>query len=358
MKTKSLIKIFASSIVFVAACGQADPGPLGSWLGAALTENAEFENSDRANAYARNAYARNAYARNPESTNLASYQGVSYAGVKLGSDFIDNVTVVDGKLTGKRRSDNAQLTGSALKNARLKGRYTDSSEVDIRIDDVVYDSTYDLNWNYASVSFDSGATWEPYCKNGEAVLPVTSRWSATSTRISDSTLFTLACDMAALAKCVKWGYNPQRSKQECDGAGHCKQQPLDDWHEACTRLVTADYCGDGVPHTRTGTPIDIYDNLDIQTRSGTLRGVEADWSANGARCIRQTRWVNATGLGNDLDYITAHCPERLAINNPVSCGGDPYKGNADVTNFPSSAGYSVDTSVRNLLRVDSYGFLP
>ena len=164
-------------------------------------------------------------------------------------------------------------------------------------------------------------------------------------------------NMAALAKCVKWGYNPQRSKQECDGAGHCKQQQLDDWHAACSRLVTADYCGDGVPHTRNGTSIDIYDNLNIQTRAGTLRGLEADWSTDGARCIRQTRWVNATGLGNDLDYVTSHCPERLAINNPVSCGGDPYKGNADVTNFPSSAGYSVDTSVRNLLRVDSYGFL-
>jgi len=319
--------------------------------------NTEIVNSDVTNRRSLNGEATNRRSLNSGSVNSVEYQGILFAGVTLGGDSVDNVTVVDGKLTGKRRSDNAQLVGGALKNSRLKGRYTDSSVVDIRIDDVVHDNVYDVDWNYASVSFDGGTTWQPYCKDGEPVLPIMSRWSATNSRINDPSVFTFACDMAGLAKCVKWGYNPQRSKQECDGAGNCKQQPLDNWHEACTRLVVADYCGDGVPHTRNGTPIDIYDNLDIQTRSGTLRGVEADWSANGARCIRQTRWVNATGLGNDMDYVIAHCPERLAINNPVSCGGDPYKGNADVTNFPSSAGYSVDTSVRNLLRNDSYGFL-
>ena len=349
--------IFASAIVFVAACGQASPGPLDSWLGAEMHPNTEAHNSDVTNKQSINGEFTNKQSVNSGTVNAVSYQGVSFAGVKIGSDPIDNVTVVDGKLVGTRRSDSAQLGGNSLKNARLKGRYSDLSEVDIRIDDIVHDNVYDVDWNYVSVSFNGGSTWQPYCKNGEPVLPVLNRWSVTNSRVSDPSVFTFACDMAALAKCVKWGYNPQRSKQECDGAGHCKQQQLDDWHAACSRLVTADYCGDGVPHTRNGTSIDIYDNLNIQTRAGTLRGLEADWSTDGARCIRQTRWVNATGLGNDLDYITAHCPERLAINNPVSCGGDPYKGNADVTNFPSSAGYSVDTSVRNLLRVDSYGFL-
>jgi len=358
LKTISRNIIFASSIVLVAACGQANPGPLDSWLGAEMNENTQEINADVTNRTYANGEATNRTYSNSGTINAVTYQGVKFAGASIGGVAIVGVTIVDGKLVGTRQSDNVQISGSSLKNARMKGRYSDSAEVDIRIDDVVHDNVYDVDWNYASVSFDSGSTWKPYCKNGEPVLPVMNRWSVTNSRVSDPSVFTLACDMGALAKCVKWGYNPQRSKQECDGAGHCKQQSLDDWHEACTRLVTADYCGDGIPHTRNGTPIDIYDNLNIQTRSGTLRGVEADWTTDGARCIRQTRWVNATGLGNDLDYVTSHCPERLAINNPVSCGGDPYKGNADVTNFPSSAGYSVDTSVRNLLRVDSHGFLP
>lgn len=357
MKTKARIMIFASAIVFVAGCGQASPGPLDSWLGAEMHPNTSTINSDVTNRNAWNSEATNRNAYNSGSINSVKYKGVSFAGTSINGVVISGLTIVDGKLVGTRQSDGAQLSGSSLNNARMKGTYSDSSEVDIRIDSVVHDNVFNVDWNYASVSFNGGTTWQPYCKDGEPVLPVSNRWSESNSRISDSNIFTFACDNAALAKCVKWGYNPQRSKQECDGAGHCKQQQLDDWHAACTRLVTADYCGDGVPHTRNGTPIDIYDNLDIQTRSGTLRGVEADWSANGARCIRQTRWVDATGLGNDLAYVTSHCPERLAINNPVSCGGDPYKGNADVTNFPSSAGYSVDTSVRNLLRNDSYGFL-
>ena len=357
MKTKARIMIFASSIVFVGACGQADPGALDSWLGAEMHPNTETINSDVTNRISLNGETTNRISLNSGTINATIYEGISFSGVSLGGSVVDNVEILDGKIVGTRQSDNARLSGSQLKNARLKGRYSDSSMVDIRIDDVVHDSFYDVDWNYASVSFNGGVTWQSYCKDGEPVLPVKNRWSATRSRVNDPNVFTFACDLAALAKCVKWGYNPQRSKQECDGAGHCKQQQLDDWHATCARLVTADYCGDGVPHTRNGTPIDIYDNLNIQTRSGNLRGLEADWTTDGARCIRQTRWVNATGLGNDLDYVTSHCPERLAINNPVSCGGDPYKGNADVTNFLSSAGYSVDTSVRNLLRNDSYGFL-
>jgi len=357
LKTKTRIKLLVSSMVFVAACGQENPGPLDSWLGAEYTYNTEELNTNTTNKLSANNEATNKLSANTSVINSVTYQGIAFAGVNIGGDSIVDVAVVDGKITGRRQRDSAQISGNQLKNARLKGRYSDSSEVDIRIDDVVHDSFYDVDWSYASVSFNGGVTWQPYCKDGEPVLPVKNRWSATHSRVNDPNVFTFACDLAALAKCVKWGYNPQRSRQECDGAGNCKQQQLDDWHEACSRLVTADYCGDGVPHTRNGTPIDIYDNLNIQTRAGTLRGLEADWATDGARCIRQTRWVNATGLGNDLAYVTAHCPERLAINNPVSCGSDPYKGNADVTNFPSSAGYSVDTSVRNLLRVDSYGFL-
>ena len=350
--------MISSAIVVFAACGQASPGPLDSWLGAETVYNTEELNADVTNRLSTNNEVTNRLSTNSTAINGINYEGIAFAGVNIGGVPIVDVGIVDGKIVGRRQSDNLQVSGSSLKNARLKGRYSDSTVVDIRIDDVVHDDFYDVDWNYASVSFNGGVTWQPYCKDGEPVLPVKNRWSATRSRINDPNVFTFACDLAALAKCVKWGYNPQRSKQECDGAGNCKQQQLDDWHEACIRLVTADYCGDGVSHTRNGTPIDIYDNLNIQTRSGNLRGLEADWTANGARCIRQTRWVNATGLGNDMTYVTERCPERLAINNPVSCGSDPYKGNADVTNFPSSAGYSVDTSVRGLLRNDSYGFLP
>jgi len=38
-------------------------------------------------------------------------------------------------------------------------------------------------------------------------------------------------------------------------------QSLWAYHQACTRMMRADYCGDGRPHTREGTPIYIDDRL-------------------------------------------------------------------------------------------------
>ena len=190
-------------------------------------------------------------------------------------------------------------------------------------------------------------------------IPLPTLWSASNQRVSDANLFTWACDGAALAKCFKWGYDPGQSRVESDGQGNSKPQSLGDWHQACARLVTADYCGDGVSHTRTGTAIDLYDNLNIQSRAGTLRATEADWGVDGAHCIRQTRWVNATGLGSDYDYVVAHCPSRLAENDLAHCGTDPnQEPHLDVTSFPSANGYGVDTAVRSLLRNDSFGYLP
>lgn len=34
-----------------------------------------------------------------------------------------------------------------------------------------------------------------------------------------------------------------------------------DYHQVCTRMVCADYCGNGIGHTQNSTPIDVYDRL-------------------------------------------------------------------------------------------------
>ena len=63
-----------------------------------------------------------------------------------------------------------------------------------------------------------------------------------------------------------------------------------DLHAACVRMVRADYCGDGTPHTRNGTKINFWDN------SGVLADdpwpgmrFEAAWSPQGAVCVARTR---------------------------------------------------------------------
>ena len=52
------------------------------------------------------------------------------------------------------------------------------------------------------------------------------------------------------------GYRPWGKAQ--------KGESLWDYHQACVRMLRADYCGNGKPHTRDGTRIELWDRLDIQ----------------------------------------------------------------------------------------------
>lgn len=97
---------------------------------------------------------------------------------------------------------------------------------------------------------------------------------------------------------MRWGYAPWN---EHDG------QSLKDYHQACTRMARADYCGDGVAHTRNGTLIDLWDKLDIQRPDNGLDlAFEAAWTPDGAFSIERTRYPE------EMAYVVGHCPERLA----------------------------------------------
>jgi hypothetical protein len=83
---------------------------------------------------------------------------------------------------------------------------------------------------------------------------------------------------------VRFGYKPWRDTDA---------EPLWDYHQACVRMVRADYAGDGVGHTRDGTLIDLSDRLGIQRPGddppGRTLEFEAAWGPNGAVCVRRTR---------------------------------------------------------------------
>ena len=68
---------------------------------------------------------------------------------------------------------------------------------------------------------------------------------------------------------------------------------------------SADYCGDGIGHTRDGTPIDIFDRIRIQ-RDEPAPGMtfEAAWRADGAACVRHTRLPDV----QDGVALAAQCP--------------------------------------------------
>lgn len=136
----------------------------------------------------------------------------------------------------------------------------------------------------------SGA-WQPACGadlDGRRVaIPVAATWNAQGDRVESSALFTFGCTTGVIAKCYRWGYRPWLT-----GYGD-----LVAMHWACTRLARADYCGDGVPHTRDGTWINLWDDLpppgpiqDHGARSLDGMHFEAAWSTEGAECISRTRW--------------------------------------------------------------------
>ena len=104
---------------------------------------------------------------------------------------------------------------------------------------------------------------------------------------------TFACRDAALAKCVEWGYRPWAS---VGGTS------LADLHQACTRLVRADYCGDGTPHTVSGTPIHVLDQLGVQKLDPNANFViEAEWGPNGAVCLNHANMrIGAQPLACDI----------------------------------------------------------
>lgn len=112
--------------------------------------------------------------------------------------------------------------------------------------------------------------------------------------------FFVTCTSGAEGKCVRFGYKPWR---QTPTAGS-----LTPYYQACVRMVRADYCGDGVGHTRNGTLIDLYDQVGIQ-QVETAPGMtfEAAWGPDGAVCVRHTRLPDEL----DLDTLVKQCP-RLA----------------------------------------------
>jgi len=152
----------------------------------------------------------------------------------------------------------------------------------------------------AEVKGENGWTGvtSPLCYDGagnptEALLIPGSWHQGTGTRTEDSlNTVTVACRHAALAKCVEWGYPPGEEPE---------------LHQACVRLVRADYEGIGDAHTANGTTIYISDDEDINTEDDDPDLVkEAEWGPDGAVCLNRSafRRSDLTGCSDPSDPST------------------------------------------------------
>ena len=186
----------------------------------------------------------------------------------------------------------AELT---LRITRNNAGVTTVIDVILRIDDITQSAAHDDVYLYdLSYREKNSNVWQPYCGTDVAAIPLQNFWNVeTGDRTDDDGVVTFACVDAALAKCTLLGYRPWASETSCKGKNKkqvCEEVSLQDHHQACTRMLRADFCGDGTPMTVDGTAIDVFDGLDPQIQSrATDWPAEAEWTPEGASCVNFVR---------------------------------------------------------------------
>lgn len=136
--------------------------------------------------------------------------------------------------------------------------------------------------------------------------------------VDDPQTFTFACMGHVAAKCVEMGYKPWRKAVVCQIGEGCHREPIGHLHQACTRLLRGDYCGDGVSHTTDGMEVNVYDGYGIRIDSEAW-DIEAEWSADGAICLERTRLDDAGDLPCAASLVRPDCgdPSRFVAGTDL-----------------------------------------
>ena len=209
--------------------------------------------------------------------------------------------------------------GTVLDPEELRGAVIEASDdigrmLTVRIEDVAADPS-DPDRDvllYRLRELGEDGQWHEFCAPDPAgerwAFPLEGIWTASGEHLPATKQFSFSCSAGAIGKCVRLGYKPW--KRLSDGS------TLWPYHQACVRMMRADYCGDGTSFTHDGTLIDLYDILGIQKdEPGPGMLFEAAWGSRGAICIARPR-VPQNG---SLAEIERRCPERLAGQLGESC---------------------------------------
>jgi hypothetical protein len=113
---------------------------------------------------------------------------------------------------------------------------------------------------------------------------------------------TFACEGFALARCVDLGYRPWIALEGTSLAAH---------HQACTRMIRADYCGDGRSFSYDDVMVNVLDAMGIQAATPSFFHTEAEWTEAGARCVSTSRSPLIP-----VDGCTFEIPKMLCGNPP------------------------------------------
>jgi hypothetical protein len=251
-------------------------------------------------------------------------------GATLGGAALSNVHVDRGEVVANRGGET--LRGTSLVGAHLYAEVRNlaaspslTSDVEYRVtaistEDSHYDPTNTGNTYLYTLEqwVADTASWQPACPadaDGRNVaIPLAAIWDERGDRSVASAMFTFGCTSGVIAKCYRWGYRPWVT-----GYGD-----LTAMHWTCTRAARGDYCGNGTPHTRNGTSINVWDRLPapgpIQSHGGLLPPTgmlfEAGWNTGGAVCLSHARWLLDSG-----GLLAAACPDRLIAPSLPLVGG-------------------------------------
>jgi hypothetical protein len=251
-------------------------------------------------------------AKDETSTVLAS---VGLDSIQRGGQTIKGVSLQHGRLVLPSQAQQG-LDGAVLQGADSTGK---SVEVAVcSAEPAANDPS--VNWYRIQIWDEATSTWKNPCTatarvSSPKALAVQGIWDASGAHHEQVGRFTFACENGAIAKCITWGYKPWAEKNG---------QPLQDLHQACTRMVRADYCGNGRSHTNEETTIDVYDGLGIQSRTTMASAAwvparasfEAAWAPEGASCLARTRH------GQALKTIQEECPGRFEASATELGEGD------------------------------------
>jgi hypothetical protein len=324
------LSIFACFLALAGACA-AEPAldAVGS-----STQALEQDNGMRLNGMRLNGMRLNGMRLNGMRLN-----GMRLNGMRLNGSVLSGYVV-----TGTDRQGNEIrriYAGADLVGAILVGLAEDGSEVSLRIDSYRTATRWsDRDIHYYGVSaWDPADTrWEAACgttATGSAIeaIPVPGVWDMSEgtptggSRSDVDGMFTFGCRDTAIGECVEWGYKPWRTVNRCDDHGHCTSVPGADYHQTCTRLVRADFCGDGTPWTQDGTPINVYDDVGIEDPdTADYWRHEADWAPAGATCMSGMR------------VHFAHAPACAASLYRSSCGRTWPASTLIMTDYRATSG--------------------
>jgi hypothetical protein len=320
----SLVASVSAFLGLSTGCAPAPQIDIGS-----IEREGTLSNGFTLNGFTLNGFTLNGVQLNGFTLNGFTLNGVQLNGVQLNGFTLNGFTLNGTQFSASTGSGQSvsglDLVGAeALLSVQPSGQ-SQPTEYRLRFDSIYGDPTRpggDVFLYDVSVAAAGSSTWKSLCTDSSGgpvpAIPIRNYWDPQSgARIDNPNAITFACTSGALGKCVRLGYRPWAQATRCKN-GACATVSLADHHQACTRMIRADYCGNGTSYTLNGTLIEVYDELSPQVQANTMGwSVEAHWSPSGAACLSSARHAALLAQGRYPDCDGNGYPGDLP-----SCGSN------------------------------------